>query len=318
MDLIKKGLKNGNIIIDKKANKVTYLPQGKTRSLKNPEEKVQLDTFLRLIYEYKYPAKRVRVCVPVKMGSATKEADVVVFKDDDAKTPFIIVECKKQGVSERVFKGSIDQGFSYAASTNAKYVWATSLKRNAHFKVFHDAINEREKNKIKRIPKYTEIGGFLGGRTLIKNPILLDAMVYSLILFLCTAVLSLVAVQKNPMDMAVFNDLKLKGMNYNWIYNGIVAISTIVSLIFGFIFMRGHKLFATSGPKWITHAFVALLLFLPAWYAGIINKDPMWWSVQHFTELKMKAGIYLWPYLKAIPFQFILTSALIWLLTRRE
>lgn len=37
------------------------------------------------------------------MGASTKEADIIVYNDDDKKSPHIVVECKKQGVSELEF-----------------------------------------------------------------------------------------------------------------------------------------------------------------------------------------------------------------------
>ena len=78
MNLIDKGLKDRYITINKKNNQVSYLPQHKSRSLDNPEEKVQLATFLKLIYQYQYPPKQILVCEPVKMGSSTKEADIIL------------------------------------------------------------------------------------------------------------------------------------------------------------------------------------------------------------------------------------------------
>jgi hypothetical protein len=64
------------------------LPQEKRRNYDNPEEKVQAETFLKLILIYKYPAKRIRQFVPVQMGSETKEADIIVYADDETtQTP---------------------------------------------------------------------------------------------------------------------------------------------------------------------------------------------------------------------------------------
>ena len=45
------------------------------------------------------------------MGSQIKEADIIVYADDDLKSPLIIVECKKPDVSELEFARAVDQAF---------------------------------------------------------------------------------------------------------------------------------------------------------------------------------------------------------------
>jgi hypothetical protein len=52
--------------------------RNKKRNYSNPEEQVQAETFLKLILTYGYDQKRIRLFVPVVMGSTTKEADIIV------------------------------------------------------------------------------------------------------------------------------------------------------------------------------------------------------------------------------------------------
>ncbi|KAA6320265.1 hypothetical protein EZS27_029941 [termite gut metagenome] len=47
--------------------------------------------------------------IPVKMGADTKEADMVVYNDDTCQEPHILVECKKQEVSEQEFCKSLSK-----------------------------------------------------------------------------------------------------------------------------------------------------------------------------------------------------------------
>ena len=99
-DYIKIGVEQGYISFDKEMSRITYIYQNKQRNYNNPEEKVQAETFLRLILDYKYPVNRIKQFVPVTMGSEVKEADIVVYEDDMCMSPHILVECKRQEVSE--------------------------------------------------------------------------------------------------------------------------------------------------------------------------------------------------------------------------
>ena len=103
--------------------------------INNPEEKVQTETFLKLVLIYKYPAKRTRQFVPVQMGSETKEADIIVYADDELKAPLIIGECKKPDVSELEFARATDQAVSYANPELAKFAWVTSRIKNEYFEI---------------------------------------------------------------------------------------------------------------------------------------------------------------------------------------
>jgi type I restriction enzyme M protein len=71
---------------------------------------------------YGYSPERILQFVSVTMGSSTKEADIIVYKDDQKESPHILIECKKQEVSELEFKQAIDQAFSYAVAEGAKYI----------------------------------------------------------------------------------------------------------------------------------------------------------------------------------------------------
>jgi type I restriction enzyme M protein len=103
MDIIAEGLKKKLIRIEDDGKYIVYVHQDKRRNYANPEEKVQAETFLRLVLTYKYPVDRIRQFVSVQMGSETKEADIIVYADVLHKSPLIIVECKKETVNELEF-----------------------------------------------------------------------------------------------------------------------------------------------------------------------------------------------------------------------
>ena len=147
MNLIEKGIQKGIIKFDEEKKIVTYVNQNKKRNYNNPEEQVQAETFCSLVLQYNYPVERVINFVSVKMGIETKEADIVVYNDDGLKEPHILIECKKEDISEQEFSQSIEQAYSYAYAlpNDVKYVWVTKGNRNEYFKV--------NKKKLTREPE---------------------------------------------------------------------------------------------------------------------------------------------------------------------
>jgi type I restriction enzyme M protein len=143
VELIEEGLKKGLIRFEDAGKYVVYLPQEKRRNYENPEERVQVETFLRLVLIYKYPAKRIRHYVPVQMGSETKEADMVIYSDDALHSPVIVAECKQPDVSELEFRRAVDQAFSYAVADGAKYAWITSKLKDEYYQVSTKKPKER-------------------------------------------------------------------------------------------------------------------------------------------------------------------------------
>ena len=66
-----------------------------------------------------------------------KEADIVVYADKDCLRPHILVECKRQEVSEAEYQQAIEQAYSYAFAlpSDIKYVWVTSGIKSDYFEV---------------------------------------------------------------------------------------------------------------------------------------------------------------------------------------
>ena len=147
------GIKKGLIRITEDGNSIIYTHQGKTRNYKNPEEKVQAEIFCKLVVWYKYPVENIGLYVPVTDGSAKKEADIFVYNDSVKTAPYIVIECKKEDVSEQEFIQATNQAFSYAHLTagTVKYVWTTSGIKNAYFK-FDKESSVRE--TVSDVPQY--------------------------------------------------------------------------------------------------------------------------------------------------------------------
>ncbi len=135
MNLIDTGIEKGIIRFDEDKNFVTYIHQNKKRSLNNPEEKVQLEAYLSLILISDYPVNRIKLYSSVQIGSRTTEADIIVYEDDDCECTYIVVECKKEDVTDQEFNIAVDQAYSYAVAEGAKYVWTTSRIKNQYYEV---------------------------------------------------------------------------------------------------------------------------------------------------------------------------------------
>ena len=152
-DYIQIGIDKGLISFNEDRSRITYIFQKKERNYNNPEEKVQAESFLRLILDYHYPERHIRQFVPVTMGSDIKEADIVVYDDEMCLSPHIVVECKKQDISEAEFLQAVNQAYSYAYSLpcDVKYVWVTSGIRNEYYEVDK---NQNTRNQIPDIPQY--------------------------------------------------------------------------------------------------------------------------------------------------------------------
>ena len=86
-EIILEGEKSNLIKISEDLSTITYINQNVTRNFNNPEEKIQAETFCQLVLRYNYPVEQVKLYVKVTVGSDTKEADIIVYNDN---------ECKKQ------------------------------------------------------------------------------------------------------------------------------------------------------------------------------------------------------------------------------
>ncbi len=150
--IILDGIAKSHIRLEDDEKFIVYIHQNKRRSFQNPEEKVQAEAFLKLIFDYNYPVLRIRQFVPVTMGSNTKEADIVVYNDDARTAPHILVECKSPDVSEAEFKQAHLQGFSYAVPQGAPYVWTTSGIKNEYFE--RDLKKPQLQTSVSDIPQF--------------------------------------------------------------------------------------------------------------------------------------------------------------------
>lgn len=135
MSLIQEGIKRGYIELINDSNQIRYKNYHRPRNFNNPEEQVQVETFLKLTIDYNYPIENIVLYDEVIMGSSRREADIIVYKDNKHSKPLIVVECKKQEVSDLEFKQAVNQAasYAYAKSGTVKYIWITSGLKDEYY-----------------------------------------------------------------------------------------------------------------------------------------------------------------------------------------
>lgn len=99
-----------------------------------PEEYVRQNIEKALVRQYKYDSTDCEPEFQIKVGSARKRVDIVIFEpgqDHQQEHAYILVETKKPGTSPGAKKDGVDQLKSYmAASLNARYgLWTNGDDR---------------------------------------------------------------------------------------------------------------------------------------------------------------------------------------------
>lgn len=90
MTYLDRAIKDGYAIITGPENKqkIIYVTSDNhTENYNEPEEKVRAEFWAELIYEYDYPAHRIKVEVTIPDRVPTDRADIVIFSDDEYYTP---------------------------------------------------------------------------------------------------------------------------------------------------------------------------------------------------------------------------------------
>jgi type I restriction enzyme M protein len=150
---INNGLKSGIISFNEDTSRITYhCNRDYQTSFKNPEEKVRASYFVELVQTYQYPKNRIDIEITVPRRTPEDRADIVVYSDDDCKEPFLVVECKKEGITDAEFKQAIEQAFGNANSIRSQYAAVVAGNTKTAFDVSGFKPNEREKNVIADIP----------------------------------------------------------------------------------------------------------------------------------------------------------------------
>ncbi len=152
MKTIQRGIEKGIISVSSNDSKITYYCKREySTSFKNPEEKVRASYFCELVLDYDYPAINIDIEVTVPRRTPKDRADIVVYDKDGAE--YLVIECKKDGITDAEFKQAIEQSFGNANSLRGKFASVVAGITKTAFDVAGFKPSEREKNVISDIPK---------------------------------------------------------------------------------------------------------------------------------------------------------------------
>ena len=152
IDLLHIGEQKGYIKLLNEGTRIHYVIPDKEYKFTDPEEKVRARYYVELIERYQYPENRIDLEVSVPGRTPYVFADVVVFRDNDKKTPFIVVECKNDEISESEFGQAIQQGFGNCNALRGHYTAVIAGNTRRFFNVKDYAPNERDENVVADIP----------------------------------------------------------------------------------------------------------------------------------------------------------------------
>jgi type I restriction enzyme M protein len=164
---IQRAVEKGYFALSAENSKITYhCSRDYTTSFKKPEEKVRASYFAELVLDYEYPSKKIDIEVIVPRRKPEDRADIVIYEDDELKKPYLVVECKKDGITDAEFKQAIEQAFGNANSLRAKFAAVIAGTTKTVFDVAGFNPSERERNVISDVsvrygktPKYRFLKG---------------------------------------------------------------------------------------------------------------------------------------------------------------
>jgi len=153
-DFLKRALDEGRArrIGEVGSERIVYGTGGHSYRWVGPEEKIRAELWAELIYKYEYPQARIGVEVSIPGRVPNNRADLVVYNDDDRKSPYFVFECKRADISDAELTQSIEQACGYRASLGAQFcgVVAGLTRRLLRFDNFPPG--ERDKNHLTDIP----------------------------------------------------------------------------------------------------------------------------------------------------------------------
>lgn len=157
-------------IIEIKRDRVTYhLNQKRSYDWSDPEEWVRCIAIAYLFLVKGYPPNRMRTEVPVPRRTPSDSADIVVYRDDECREPYLVVECKSAGQSAGDRRQGIEQLFGNANSLRSPLALYEEHAESIFFDVGNFPPTERKDNRkgsrdaipdqYGEVPEFTYIAG---------------------------------------------------------------------------------------------------------------------------------------------------------------
>ena len=135
-----------------RSERIRYIAAGHSERWSDPEEKVRAELWAELIYKYEYPPERIAFEFNVPRRTPNDYADLVLFRDDDLKSPWFVFECKRADVSDADFNQSIEQACGNRASLGASYCGAIAGRTRRLLRFDKFPPGERDRNHLTDIP----------------------------------------------------------------------------------------------------------------------------------------------------------------------
>lgn len=157
-------------IIQISNGQVTYnLNQKRSYKWADAEEWVRARAIAWLVVVKSYPANRMRTEVQVPRRTPSDFADIVVYRDDDCREPFLVVENKAAGQTDKDRYQWVEQLFGNANSLRAPLGLYEEWTESVVFDLENFPALERKKNRLGTraalpaqygdIPKFVYIAG---------------------------------------------------------------------------------------------------------------------------------------------------------------
>ena len=89
--------------------RIHYVAADHSERWSDPEEKVRAELWAELIYKYEYAPELIAFEVNVPRRTPNDYADLVIFRDDEQKMPYFVIECKRADISDAAFNQAIEQ-----------------------------------------------------------------------------------------------------------------------------------------------------------------------------------------------------------------
>lgn len=146
-DYLSLGKKKGYFVFDK--GKIKYSAVGKSYNFSSLEEKVRMIYYFDLIEKYNYPVDKIEFEVGMPDRTPDRYADIVVFTNNKQRKPYIVAECKKDGISDAEFEQAVKQAIANARLLKAPYAVCVACDKYCVMK-----IDRKNEIKIDDIPIY--------------------------------------------------------------------------------------------------------------------------------------------------------------------
>lgn len=113
------------IVRETKKNK--YSVQGIFGKINDPEEYAKVAFYVDLIDCYGYSVNQVEI--DVVLPNSEKGVDMIVYENEDEKKPYIVIECKKENISDIDFNRAVKEIIETAHFLKAPFAVCVSGDR---------------------------------------------------------------------------------------------------------------------------------------------------------------------------------------------